>query len=738
MTVPAGVTLTIQPGVTILFASGAGIDVAGRLVAEGTASKRIVLTRQAATGRWDGLQFNSTQQDNRLAFVDMSYGDARGQSIGATNSRLTIDNATWSNSPETIIEAQNPSLRVTNSVFPTVSGGETIHTTAPQGTPFLILEGNTFHINTSGGDVIDLGPAQGSPPPVQIRRNTFLGGGDDGVDLDGVDALVEENVFMNFHLNTSRNTTSNGVATGNAGSNLTDLILRRNIFFNNDHHLLLKDDAFVTSEHNVFFDSDIGAVQLTEVDGDGETDAARGGTFSGDIFWQNADMFVNERPGVTISVNQSIVAAEGLPFGAGNLVANPLFVNAALRDFHLLPGSPAINTGPGGTDMGAYPDPPQGVIINEILASNAQAYDFGGTRPDLVELYNRGHAPVDLAGMSITDDPTVPTRFVFPVGTVMAPGTYLRLRADSLTGGPDLHLGFALDDDGESLYLFNSPAVGGALVDSVAFGMQISDLSIGRVGADAHWALTQPTIGATNVAQATGDATKLKINEWLAAEDVLFNEDFIELYNPETLPLALHGLFISDDPAARPLRHAFAPLSFIAASGYRALSADGNPDGGGNHVSFRLTSGPGQIALFQSPLPLKGDFNGSGVVDAADYVVWRRSVGQTVLAGSAADGNENGWIDQNDYAIWRANFGRSTDLTPARTDAAVGYWDVPGLRVVDFVTYGPQSNDDSHGRLPNGSGPLTFFATPTPGGANQAAASSSVADISVQSDNTQV
>jgi hypothetical protein len=38
----------------------------------------------------------------------------------------------------------------------------------------------------------------------------------------------------------------------------------------------LKDEAFVTSEHNVFFDSDIGAVQLTEVDGDGETDAARG------------------------------------------------------------------------------------------------------------------------------------------------------------------------------------------------------------------------------------------------------------------------------------------------------------------------------------------------------------------------------------------------------------------------------------------------------------------------------
>ena len=55
---------------------------------------------------------------------------------------------------------------------------------------------------------------------------------------------------------------------------------------------------------------------------------------------------------------------------------------------------------------------------------------------------------------------------------------------------------------------------------------------------------------------------------------------------------------------------------------------------------------------------LRGDYNGDGNVDAADYVVWRKSLGQTG-AGLAADGNLDGTIDSEDYGIWRVNFGRS-------------------------------------------------------------------------------
>lgn len=52
-----------------------------------------------------------------------------------------------------------------------------------------------------------------------------------------------------------------------------------------------------------------------------------------------------------------------------------------------------------------------------------------------------------------------------------------------------------------------------------------------------------------------------------------------------------------------------------------------------------------------------GDYNGDGIVDAADYVIWRNNLGASVTPGTGADGNLNGVIDESDYVIWKNNFG---------------------------------------------------------------------------------
>lgn len=51
-----------------------------------------------------------------------------------------------------------------------------------------------------------------------------------------------------------------------------------------------------------------------------------------------------------------------------------------------------------------------------------------------------------------------------------------------------------------------------------------------------------------------------------------------------------------------------------------------------------------------------GDYNDDGIVNAADYVVWRNAVGTSAVLANDAIG---GTIGQNHYDQWRSNFGKS-------------------------------------------------------------------------------
>ena len=59
-----------------------------------------------------------------------------------------------------------------------------------------------------------------------------------------------------------------------------------------------------------------------------------------------------------------------------------------------------------------------------------------------------------------------------------------------------------------------------------------------------------------------------------------------------------------------------------------------------------------------------GDYNGNGIVDAADYTVWRDTLGSTTAL--AADGSGNLVVDQADYGVWKTNFGHTAGGTGSR------------------------------------------------------------------------
>jgi hypothetical protein len=64
-------------------------------------------------------------------------------------------------------------------------------------------------------------------------------------------------------------------------------------------------------------------------------------------------------------------------------------------------------------------------------------------------------------------------------------------------------------------------------------------------------------------------------------------------------------------------------------------------------LTFDVTPAPG---------PIVGDFNQDGVVNAADYVIWRKNFSTTSEGGSGADELA---FDSTGYDNWRANFSRA-------------------------------------------------------------------------------
>ena len=160
---------------------------------------------------------------------------------------------------------------------------------------------------------------------------------------------------------------------------------------------------------------------------------------------------------------------------------------------------------PGATNNGTLP--PVIVSINEWMADNLGALPdpADGDYEDWFELYNPGSNAVSLAGYFLTDTLTNKFKYEIPAGYSIPAHGYLLVWADNETGQnnssqPDLHANFNLAKSGEAIGLFTPD---GILIDSVTFGGQTTDISMGRFpdGNGTFLLLTNSTPGTANIAQ---------------------------------------------------------------------------------------------------------------------------------------------------------------------------------------------------------------------------------------------
>lgn len=742
LTVADNTSLTIAPGTTVFFDPGTGMRVFGNLHAAGTPNNRIRFTISPAvtnntTNAWAGITFSDSSETNVFAFADIDYAGSSGESISTDNSTLVIDNCTWNGTTQTIIETHDSSLYVKNSVFPSIIANELIHGARIPQNGFFVLENNTFGSTTRLNDIIDFSDARLPNPIPEFYDNIFTGASDDVLDLDGCDAFIEGNIFMNVHQDLSNpiGDTASAISFGEYGGYSPRVVAVRNIFYNVDHIALAKEDSFISLINNTALNCDISGVNFNEPLR--QLQPGKGALLDGNIIWNTATNFENviyQDHTAELTVKNSILSGADFPEGnTNNLQTAPAFVATNgitagnIKDaLRLRAGSPAIGAGPNGLDMGALvpsgasvsgvptsistnssitltvggpgithykyklnnaayseeipvdtpirltnlaggdyvvrvlgknyagtwqthpttseswtlgPAQPD-VRLNEIIAAKQSLYNNSGEMRDTIELYNAGAAAADLGGLGVTDDPALHTPFVFPEDTIIEPGAYLVLYADSNTNMPGIHLGFNLDHEGEVVCLLDLTAPETRIVDSVKFGLQLPGLSISRSDTGS-WQLAKPTIGRKNIPVPTGDITDVKINEWLANANLAAGSDFLELFNDSHLPVDIGRAFLSDLPIGFPNKHQLPPLTFIAPKGYALFFADGKPAQGGNHLNFKLASEQGEIGLF----------------------------------------------DQY-------------------------------LNKIDHIIYNSQTTDVSEGRTPNGADSFTHFRQPTPGAGN--------------------
>ncbi|QDV73364.1 Beta-propeller repeat protein [Planctomycetes bacterium K2D] len=107
----------------------------------------------------------------------------------------------------------------------------------------------------------------------------------------------------------------------------------------------------------------------------------------------------------------------------------------------------------------------------------------------------------------------------------------------------------------------------------------------------------------------------------------------------------------------------------VSADGFGNVYLSGATNGSlggpsaGNHDAF--------VAKISDPTPNPGDYNVDGVVDAADYTVWRDNVGQPIgtLLNDPSVGTTTAPIGAAQRETWRANYGRSFNVGPLGANA---------------------------------------------------------------------
>jgi len=381
VTVPAGQTLEIEPGVVVFTRNEGAVRVEGTLLARGTEEEPILFTGSDATGDWLGIRFENTTTTSILEHCTIENGD-QGTTTYDSGGAIALVNGS--------LELRSCVIR-DNEAF--VFGGG-IHALDAD----LLVEDSIFEGNLmDGSGSAEGGAIYAEDSIVAIRRSVFrdnrvvpfISGGTTNarggaIALRNTSGVIEKCLFARNRIShgASGNGDSEGAAIYVKGGSpeLVGNTIARNLVFGNHQRgggIYLESSALVSTniiadndDVGIFVEAGAPLIEYNDISGN-DDGAVDGPSAPGEV-------------GIIVMENLN-----GDPCDAFfNIFLDPAFVAPLAGDFHLQPTSPAIDAGdpdrpddPDGTiaDIGAFAYDQATVAVGDAASAGEPRFLIGAS-----------------------------------------------------------------------------------------------------------------------------------------------------------------------------------------------------------------------------------------------------------------------------------------------------------------------------------------------------------------------
>lgn len=444
-----GARLTIEPGVTLLFSPKANIYVHGAITAEGNANDSIMFKLNPEYNdslSWGAMCFiNTGDQVSSMSYAelrDASNGPAEYYCVAAISGFKTIlklDHMRLVDNDANPVACRYSDLHLTNSVMYSRITGDLTNVKYGKG---YIADCEYIGNDKFDTDAVDFdGVTNGVIRRIAIHH--MLGSNSDAIDIGEQAQNIQIDSVLVYDV------TDKGLSVGQRST----VKITNSTIIQTTLGVGVKDSCTLVVDHCTFY-----AVQTPIACYEKVLGRAGGNAIVTSCLFANSfvqDVLCDDKS--TVKIDNSLSDEGNLPYGEGNVTADPDFAAPAIYDLtttavatenkgsHYLPEKP--NVQPTITKLCYLPDEIQG-------------------ETEFVAIYNPGVKDIDLTGYSFNNGVT----YTFPAGLILPANDYIYVARDiaKIEDGKEVFKWDSgrLADEGESIELMTPD---GIIVDQVRY-----------------------------------------------------------------------------------------------------------------------------------------------------------------------------------------------------------------------------------------------------------------------------